>query len=175
MSEENNQKPTRKLIRVRKFRTNPTENNLEEQEVSAPTLSQNSDSIFSGDEEEIQVIDPESQSNSSRRHPIEFMFPHLKQEGLDTNNLTKTMSTTDLTKLLVGKTAQIPDEMRNRYGRRRAIDFSTIVEEDENSSSSEDLKKLRRKLRKLFKSPAEMTDDGNESDISESEEDTEDK
>ncbi|XP_030761132.1 uncharacterized protein LOC115886182 [Sitophilus oryzae] len=58
-------------------------------------------------EEEIQIIELDSDSQRSTS-PLLLMFPELKQEGLNTDSLTESMSTSDLTKLLVGKKAVFP-------------------------------------------------------------------
>lgn len=62
-------------------------------------------------EEELQVI--EFGSKCSDNSPLLIMFPELKQEGMNLN-ITKQMSTTALTKLLVGKKAAFPLLRKNQ-------------------------------------------------------------
>lgn len=74
-------------------------------------------------EEELQIIDFDETSLSSSKHPIEFLFPHLSQEGIDVNNLTRTLSTSDLTRLLMGHAAKFSNIHQTR--RRNAV--STLI------------------------------------------------
>ncbi|KAH1013580.1 hypothetical protein HUJ04_002558 [Dendroctonus ponderosae] len=159
MGEEINSKSKKKVIKVRKLQTN-NENPGPSETVSRHSSHLSTESysykLFSPDringstdqEEELQIIDFDESSSCSSKHPIEFMFPHLSQEGVDINNLTRTLPTNDLTRLLTGHKANFSN-IYNQTRRRNAIDFTPILERIEDESSVESIDKPIKKCKKI--------------------------